>query len=355
MQRALRSAAQVTVSGIMLLTAFGTAHACQLAGSGTTLAPSYPPTITSVRDAQQPGAIVASYASNEAQGFYLYNCAGTGKVEKVGVKATGTPLSNVAYDYGGRSFPVYETGVPGIGFALLAVPGSDNYPPASANWKAVRPEETLVSTNANQITFFYIVTYRTALVFTGSLATGTYTIPKRLVATTTAYAPGGAVAFSGTTYLQPMTISVTAKGCTLTSGKQMNVKLPQLVGQKLQTVGAVSDEAARVTLNLNCDGTVNVYTTLTDAANPANEGTILNALPGSTSSGIGLQIYKQGSGTPINFGPDSAVKGNKNQWLAGRVTNGSLSIPLEARYVKTAPTFKPGSLEASATVTFSYQ
>nr|WP_269749340.1 fimbrial protein [Burkholderia ubonensis] len=143
--------------------------------------------------------------------------------------------------------------------------------------------------------------------------------------------------------------------CTLASGAQMNVKLPQLVGQKLQAVGAVSEESAPVTLRVNCQGAVNVYTTLTDAANPSNDGTVLSALPGSTSHGIGLQIYKQVSETPLNFGPDSAVKGNKNQWLAGQVTDGSLSIPLVARYVKTAPTFTPGSLDASATFTFSYQ
>lgn len=338
----------------MLLMAFGSAHACSLANSSGTLRPSVPATLTSARDTKQPGTLIGPGAIDDQQGLYLYNCSSTGRVGKVGVKAMGTLVPNVTYDSGGKSFPVYETGVPGIGFSLMAVPLSDNSV-VGADWKAVRPEETLVSNRESQITFFYIVRYQAALVFTGSLATGTYTIPQRRVGITTAYAPNGAVAFSGTTYLSAMTIKVTASGCTLTSGAQTNVKLPQLVGNKLKAVGAVSDESAPVTLRVNCQGAVKVYTTLTDAANPANEGTILSAHPGSTSRGVGLQIYKQGSETPLNFGPDSAVKGNTNQWLAGQVTDGSLSIPLVARYVKTAQTFTPGSLDASATFTFSYQ
>ncbi|WP_158361631.1 fimbrial protein [Burkholderia pyrrocinia] len=338
----------------MLLTAFESAHACQMLFWAGIIRPSVPATITSARDSGQPGTLIGPGAIANERGMSLFQCSLSGKVGKVGVKAMGTLVPNVTYDSEGKSFPVYETGVPGIGFALMAVPLSD-HSVVGADWKAVRPEETLVSDRESQITYFYYVRYQAALVFTGSLATGTYTIPQRRVATTTAYAPNGAVAFSAITDLGAMTIKVTASGCTLTSGAQTNVKLPQLVGNKLKAVGAVSDESAPVTLRVNCQGAVNVYTTLTDAANPANEGTILSAHPGSTSRGVGLQIYKQGSETPLHFGPDSAVKGNTNQWLAGQVTDGSLSIPLVARYVKTAQTFTPGSLDASATFTFSYQ
>ncbi|WP_232449599.1 fimbrial protein [Burkholderia ubonensis] len=342
------------MSGIMLLTAFGSAHACQSFVRSSTLNPSVPSTITSARDAKQPGTLIGPGASDNKESFYLYGCNYSKTVAKVGVRATGTPVPNVTYESEGKSFPVYETGVPGIGFALMAVALQDSSV-AGANWKAVRPEETLLAPSVDWITFFYFVRYQAVLVFTGSLATGTYTIPQRLVGTTTAYAPNGTVAFSSTTYLRAMTINVTASGCTLTSGAQTNVRLPKLVGNTLKAVGAVSLESAPVTLRVNCQGAVNVYTTLTDAANPANEGPILSALPGSTSRGVGLQIYKQSSDTPLHFGPDSAVKGNPNQWLAGQVTDGNLSIPLVARYVKTAETFTPGSLDASATFTFSYQ
>ncbi|AJG19346.1 hypothetical protein RR42_m1951 [Cupriavidus basilensis] len=58
----------------------------------------------------------------------------------------------------------------------------------------------------------------------------------------------------------------------------------------------------------------------------------------------------------MNFGPDSSVKGNKNQWLAGRSASGGvISVPLEARYIKTAETIKPGAMSALSTITFSYQ
>ena len=348
----MRSIMGMVIFGIVLLTAVGSAHACQGGVTTSTVRPVIPATITSARDANRPGALIGPGASANTQGLYLYSC-NDGKVSKVGVKATGKLVPNVTYGSGGQSFPVYETGIPGIGVALMA--GASSSASLPGNWKPLQTEETLLATSANQITFFYIVNYQAALVFTGSLVTGTYTIPPLQVGISKAYGPDGGVAHSDTAFLNGMTIKVAASGCTLTSGKQMNIKLPQLVGNKLQAIGAVSDEAAPVTLRVDCQGAVNVYATLSDVANQANEDTILSALPGSTSRGIGLQIYKQGSETPLHFGPDSAVKGNKNQWLAGTVTDASLSIPLVARYVKTAETFTPGSLNAGATFTFSYQ
>lgn len=350
--RGMRFIVRMMISGIVLLTAVGAAHAeCGYTG-GTTLRPVVPATITSARDAKQPGTLIDPSARATEWGLYLLAC--TGQVSKVGVKATGKLVPNVIYDSGGKSFPVYETGVPGIGVALMVTDSTTGSPGPGADWKAVLPQETLLVTNASQIGYNYVANYQAALVFTGSLVTGTYTIPMRPVAISTAYTPGG-VLWSVTSNLNAMTIKVAASGCTLTSGAQMNVKLPQLVGNKLQTVGAVSDESAPVTLRVDCQGAVNVYATLTDVADQANEGPILSTLPGSTSRGIGLQIYRQGSETPLRFGPDSAVKGNKNQWLAGGVTDGGLSIPLVARYVRTAQTFTPGSLDAGATFTFSYQ
>lgn len=351
-RRGMRSIVRMVISGIVLLTAVGSAHAACSYTGGFTLSPVVPATITSARDAKQPGTLIDPSARATEEAISLYSCHG-GQVSKVGVKATGKLVPNVTYDSGGKSYPVYETGIPGIGVALMAV-NSSGTPGSGADWKAVLPQETLLVSNANQIGVFYTSYYQAVLVFTGSLVTGTYTIPMRPVANSTAYTPSG-VLWSVTSYLNAITIKVAASGCTVTSGAQMNVKLPQLVGNKLQAVGAVSDESAPVTLRVDCQGAVNVHATLTDVADQANEGTILSALPGSTSRGIGLQIYREGSETPLRFGPDSAAKGNKNQWLAGRVTGGGLSIPLVARYVKTAQTFTPGSLDAGATFTFSYQ
>ncbi|WP_423369622.1 fimbrial protein [Burkholderia sp. LMG 32019] len=68
--------------------------------------------------------------------------------------------------------------------------------------------------------------------------------------------------------------------------------------------------------------------------------------------------YTQGSATPLGFGPDSSKKWNTNQWLAGTLTessDGNLTIPLFAKYVKTEPKITPGSVNARASFTLSYQ
>ncbi|MBB1631109.1 hypothetical protein A9975_09530 [Cupriavidus sp. UME77] len=155
-----------------------------------------------------------------------------------------------------------------------------------------------------------------------------------------------------------LNITVTAKACTITSGATNTVVMPQLVTYSLKAVGDVSAaKSAPFSLGLKCDAGVSVYATLTDATNPANTGNILSLAKNSTASGLGIQIMKKGTSIPLNFGPDSAAKGNTNQWLVGTsAASGSvISVPFEARYIKTAETIKPGAMSALSTITFSYQ
>lgn len=116
---------------------------------------------------------------------------------------------------------------------------------------------------------------------------------------------------------------------------------------------------------LSCAGgatgtSTNAHVTLTDANTPGNISTTLSLANGSTpgrstASGIGIEILNKGQ--PLGFGPDSSQAGNTNQWFVGSISQGQtiLEIPLEARYVQTAPSISPGSANARATFTFSYQ
>ncbi|MCW5140957.1 fimbrial protein [Burkholderia cenocepacia] len=113
-------------------------------------------------------------------------------------------------------------------------------------------------------------------------------------------------------------------------------------------------------IGLACSGGVagtstNAYVTLTDTTTPDNTSTTLSLTKDSMASGVGIQILK--NGTPLGFGPDSAAVGNTNQWYAGTITQGqaNLKIPLSARYVQTGETVTPGSANARATFTLSYQ
>jgi len=98
-----------------------------------------------------------------------------------------------------------------------------------------------------------------------------------------------------------------------------------------------------------------MFLTLTDAVSPGNRSSNLSLLPGSaTASGVSVQILR-GDGTPVSYGPDSAETGNPNQWQVGEFGNVMVTIPFKARYIQTATSVRPGSANAAATFTMSYQ
>ncbi len=196
------------------------------------------------------------------------------------------------------------------------------------------------------------------LVVTGSIPTGNYRVPDQTILTLGAMLNGTVVSNRASIGMYPLSITVTAKACTITSGAANTVVMPQLVTYSLKAVGDVSaTKSAPFSLGLKCDGSVSVYATLTDATDPANTSNILSLAKNSTAAGLGIQIMKKGTTIPLNFGPDSSAKGNKNQWLVGTsAASGSvISVPFEARYIKTEETIKPGTMSALSTITFSYQ
>lgn len=156
----------------------------------------------------------------------------------------------------------------------------------------------------------------------------------------------------------PASIAVTARACKVTSGANNTVTLPVLLASSLKAVGDVaSARSAPFSIDLRCDANLSVYATLTDATDPTNIGNALKLGKSSTAAGVGIQIMKKGTADPLKFGPDSSAKGNKNQWLVSKSSgaNSAISVPFEARYVKTAPEIRTGSVSALSTITFSYQ
>lgn len=111
-------------------------------------------------------------------------------------------------------------------------------------------------------------------------------------------------------------------------------------------------------IELECSGietgkNLNVYTTLTDHTNPGNVSDTLTLAKDSTATGVGIQVLN--GSTVVKYGPDSSAIGNKNQWKAGATGNGTFTIPLNARYIQTAPKVTPGTANGLATFTMSYQ
>ncbi|KWN87813.1 fimbrial protein [Burkholderia ubonensis] len=322
------------------------AHAaCTITNYGTVLSPTVPASFSGARDGQTLGALVGTGAqtSEKAVADYSFEC----EIERITATAVGKLVPNVSYAFEGRSHPVYETGIPGIGYALMARAGVY---PGGGTWYALPTTETVLNRGrTNTLTQF-----RVAIVFTGSLVTGSYSVPLRTVATVRAYS-NGSTREPRDVYLPALNVKVATSSCSLTSGANNTVTLPTVYQGSMKSVGSVSAESGNVTLNVACQGQVSVYVTLTDISNPTNTSNVLGLTPGSQAAGIGIQLFKQGNSTALGFGPDSTGKGNTNQWLAGKTTNGTVSIPLVAKYVRTAPDVTPGPVDARASFTFSYQ
>ncbi|SPB12856.1 type-1 fimbrial protein subunit A [Caballeronia novacaledonica] len=198
----------------------------------------------------------------------------------------------------------------------------------------------------------YSIYITASLVVTGPIASGASTLSSAPV-----------VAFSLTTidsggpWSQQPAYSGAAAG-TLThatcsvSQASVSVDLPTADSNNLGSIGATTAPKA-FALTLSCQTGSIVLITLTDSVNPANRGTALQLAPGSTAAGVGIQILNS-AGTPVSFGADSAAPGNTNQWSIGTSPDGTLQVPLTARYVRTG-SVTAGTVKALATFTMSYQ
>ncbi|MEK6353137.1 MAG: fimbrial protein [Burkholderia cenocepacia] len=330
-----------------LLAQHALAEACLRGRFSDSASPTAPSSITAARDAYERGTPVGSGALTDVKTNVLYtDCTPS----RVTATAIGTPIPGVAYVLDGRSHPVFQTGVPGIGFAVMANVGWTSY---YAQWKALDLNETALDISGIDPGKWW-TQFRVALVFGGPLQTGSHSSPQTPIATFRVYRSDG-LFDTRTITLSSFTTNVTTRGCSLSSPVTTSVSLAQLVTYRLRAIGDVSDTAGTTSLQIKCTGAVNVYATMTDVANPTNTGDALSLRAGSSAQGVGLKLYRQGNADPIAFGPDSSAKGNTNQWFVGKVQDGSLSIPLSARYVKAAQHIVPGSANFAATFTFSYQ
>lgn len=259
--------------------------------------------------------------------------------------ATTTPLSQGFTD-------VYQTGVPGLGVRYRlnsSQCGASNIALANNSVRLSCPftgaiDDPLKAINA---------TVTAELVAIGPIAAGATTL-STVPAVTIVYSTS---VESGTWTQSPLyTGAATGKLTRATcSASQTNVAvvLPTADTRAFSSgVGAVAAPQA-FSLSLACSAGATVSITLSDSVNPTNQSSALQLTADSTAKGIGIQVLNPG-GTPVNFGPDSAVPGNTNQWPLGASPNGPLKVPLTARYVRTGAV-SAGTVKALATFTMSYQ
>jgi type 1 fimbria pilin len=162
----------------------------------------------------------------------------------------------------------------------------------------------------------------------------------------------------GVLSLSAQTLTVTAANGMVTgitcqvTNPAIAVGLPAVSVQKLASAGQTAG-ATNFTIPLNCAASgASVYVTLTDATNAANTSSLLTLKGTATAGNVKLQLLRS-NGSPVNYGPDSAVAGTTNQWLVGPSDTTS-GIPLTVQYYSTGAA-TAGTVQAVTTFTMSYQ
>ncbi|GLQ95807.1 hypothetical protein GCM10007863_02250 [Dyella mobilis] len=271
-------------------------------------------------------------------------------------KSVDAPIPGITYTDGLNTYPVYPTGVENIGYILMIKdPNASGFFPVTAVFTQTYPAPGTIDAAAVVIG----VRIQVRLIATGPVSSGVYVIPSKLVAQMDGYAwNGGPYLMTGYVNFSGTTLTVSTKGCRVTSPSNQVATLPSVAPNAFSGVGsspAVSSDTVNV--SVSCDPNVTVFATMSDATNIANTTNALTLTAASSATGVGVQVFRDGLTTPITLGPSSGTPdGNPAEWQVGASANAAVyNIPLKASYVQTAATVTPGSVQARATITFNYQ
>jgi len=243
------------------------------------------------------------------------------------MRVNGTPVSGLE--------KTYSTNVQGIGVRFYSTQGW------GGGWE-LGPVNTNYPVPPNARSTFRV---SAELVITGPVGAGVLTsLPSLDIAMDDCY--GSALRY----HISIATGSQIVAGSCLVTTPSVPVTLPVVTTRQFPGVGSTGG-ATRLRIGLNCNAGAEVYITLTDATNPGNRTTQLTPAAESTAEGVALRMLY--NGTPIAYGPDSAVAGTINQWRVG--SSSSLTeVPLTAEYIATGKV-TPGAIKGIATFTMSYQ
>ncbi|MDN7452321.1 fimbrial protein [Burkholderia cenocepacia] len=251
----------------------------------------------------------------------------------------------------GLVYPVYPTTIPGVGYAAAVRINKQE-------WKPLADNVDLGLFNPYSWMFGDA---RVVLVIIGPVKSGTYSFgapssfSARFVDPTTGRQFGASDDWYGAFNVR---VTVAARVCKVADGANVVVDLPAVTATSFNGIGSVSSQATeRFSLALDCEEDIRLHATMTDASNPSNTSNILTLAPGSTASGVGIQILRDNGTTPVSFGPDSADAGNPNQWYITTTPLGGarVVVPFVAKYAQSGPKVSIGSVKARSTITFSYQ
>lgn len=314
--------------------------------SDITLSPQ-PMTYSGPADSVVPGTIIGSTWSATASVQQVFWCGWVFTCSKGTLEPSSSAISSgMTVNVDGVNYTIFETGVPGVGYIIgLKDFNGSSYVPLQTGITQSYPAD---GTNgyASDLGWSAKVTF----IKTGTaLKSGVYQIPTINAAVLTAY---NNEIKTAQVIISPTTITVTASGCTVET-KSANVNLGTIDIRTLPTVGSTSPSGT-FNIGLTCDANVAVHAVMTDQTTPSNTSSVVTLTGDSTASGVGVQFFYNGTG-PLMMGPDSSGAGTTNQFAVQTLTSAqTLSLPFQAHYIRTGE-LVPGTANALASITFSYQ
>ena len=127
---------------------------------------------------------------------------------------------------------------------------------------------------------------------------------------------------------------------------------PIVVDLGTVTTSALNPTGARsFNIRLKCSAAKNVKLTMTDAIT-SNNATDKLTLAGGPGAATGVMLNVLYGGTPITFQVNSQAPGIS---VGTSTTSGDWLIPLTAQLIATGGTFTPGTINAAAMFTLTYQ
>lgn len=262
----------------------------------------------------------------------------------------------------GTTYDIFETNIEGIGWIMgFKDKNASQWSPLTS--KAVRvypfqppyegePGFYGTATLGAQIRFAYVKV-------PGNLTHGEYTIQSQNLATFSCrYLKSGqtdtAIVSSAET-----TITLAPLTCNVINSRNVSIPLGDFYLNELPGVNRNFGQF-NTTVDLHCDKGIIPAMTISDVSDASNTSDIITLSPDSTAKGVGVQVFYNNETMAKHLGPDSSNKGNTNQFFInnGQTTtenNQMIHIPLNFKYIQTMPDVVPGSANATATVTFSYQ
>lgn len=257
----------------------------------------------------------------------------------------------------GRSidgFPIYATGVPGVGIIVQGRNRDYSSGVANPGAPALGPGWTTIVAGWST---YWDSSFGARLVSSGDTAIRTGPVTLGKIGEIMLVENGVTNAIVPVDLVVGGTLNITSKTCDVSAGsKNIFVPMGTINTNAFAGVGSTAGSGAFVVQLDNCSSGLNVYMTVTDSSNPSNTSDVLGLTPGAqAATGIGIRIARQDNSQRVSYGPESSLRGNQGQLSVGTATGATINLAFNATYVQTLSAIIGGTANAIATFTMSYQ